>query len=274
MIYLQPHSGLANRLRVIISGLHFSDIVQQELTLIWKKDKSLFCDFTDLFEPNGKIILKKHNWKLKILNSLQNKTTLYKLFSKLFSIDFSLFDKDAKEFVWSTGTNNFDLSKLPEKVANFYFSTCHEFCFDTAYIKYLRPISAIQKSIDKNVTKFTNKTIGIHVRRTDHLDSIEESPLEFFIETIRNDLEKDSSLNYFLATDDESVETILKNLFPGKINCYQKDYARINIKGVQDAVVDLYSLANTCKIYGSYFSSFSDIAARIGNIPLEIIKKK
>ena len=121
MIYLQPHSGLANRIRVIISGLSFSNIVHQELVLIWKKDNSLSCDFTDIFEITDKIILKKYNWKIKLLNKVKNKRLVKSLVNRIFSIDFSLFDKDFKEFVWNGGSNNIDLNKLPLKVSNYYF---------------------------------------------------------------------------------------------------------------------------------------------------------
>ena len=274
MIYLQPHSGLANRIRVIVSGLSFSDIVKQELTLIWRKDNSVFCDFTDIFEKQDKIILKNYSWWIKILNAVKNKKIPKAIFNKIFSIDFSLFDKDFKEFVWSTGTDNINLSKIPPKVNNYYFFTCNEFHFDKAYLKYLQPVTAIQKDIDNNAAMFTNKTIGVHIRRADHDNSIKESPLECFVEIMRNDLQEDAAINYYVATDDKEVEIILKNLFPGKILTFAKDYSRTTVRGIQDAMVDLYSLSATCKIYGSYFSSFSDIASRIGNIPLQIIKKK
>ena len=273
MIYLQPHSGLANRFRVIISGLHFSDIVQQKLTVIWKKDHSLFSDFTDLFETDDKIILKKKNYKIRILNNVRN-TCFYKLLSTIFSIDFFLFDMDIRELVWSTGTNNINLSKLPKDGTNFYFYTCHEFYFDRQYLKHLRPVKAIRENISLNVKSFTNKTIGIHIRRTDHYKAIEVSPLENFIEKIRDDLAKDMNINYFLATDDMEVEKTLIGLFSNKIITYSKEYSRKNVKGMQDAVVDLYTLSATSKIYGSFNSSFSDMAARIGNIPLIIIVKK
>jgi hypothetical protein len=136
----------------------------------------------------------------------------------------------------------------------------------------LRPIKIIQENINKNVARFNSKTIGVHIRRTDHTESINGSPLKSFIDTIRTDLLKDSSLNYFLATDDKEVEITLKKIFPGNIITYEKVYSRMNVEGIQDAMVDLYSLASTTKIYGSYFSSFSDMAARIGNIQLEIIQ--
>jgi len=87
-------------------------------------------------------------------------------------------------------------------------------------------------------------------------------------------LSKDKDTTFYLATDDKEVEIILMELFPNKILTYEKEFSKTNVQGIQDAMVDLYSLSATYKIYGSYFSSFSDIAARIGNIPLEIIRKK
>jgi hypothetical protein len=42
-------------------------------------------------------------------------------------------------------------------------------------------------------------------------------------------------------------------------------------KGIQDAVVDMYCLAGCQKIIGSYFSSFSEVAAQINGIELNQI---
>ncbi len=273
MIYLQPHSGLANRIRVIVSGLNFSDKVKQPVILIWRKDDSLFSEFTDLFEPIDKMILKKYNRWAGILNGFQNRGLLNRIFCRIFSIDFCLFDRDLKEFVWSTGSNNINLSKIPKKVTHFYFHTCHEFYFDSAYLKFLQPTKTIRDNIESNIVRFNKKTIGVHIRRTDHFGSILESPLESFIEVMRKDIAEDKDINYFLATDDKEVEIILKELFKDKIIIYEKEYSRTSVKGIQDAVVDLYSLSATSKIYGSFFSSFSDVASRIGNIPLQIIKR-
>ena len=273
MIYIIPHSGLANRIRVIVSGLSFSHKVNHRLTIIWNKDKSLFCRFSDLFEKNEKIIVKKKSFILKLLIKAQNSLLIKKTIGKLYSIDFTLFDSNVKEFVWSTGSNFIDYKKLPFKVKNYFFSTCHEFHFGAAYLKFLSPVKSIQLEIDKNSARFTGKTIGVHIRRTDHLQSIVESPLLAFVAAMKLELMADPGINFYLATDDLKVETLLINKFPGKIISYKKDYSRATVKGIQDAVVDLYSLANTCKIYGSYFSSFSDIASKIGDIPLIVVRK-
>lgn len=250
----------------------FSDVVHQELILIWKKDKSLTCDFTDIFETNNKIILKNDGLKIGALDAIKNKGFIKPFIHKILAIDFSLFDKDFREYVWNTGSNNINFNKLPEKVRNYYFFTCHDFLFDRTYLKYLRPVKSIQDRIANNTAPFTSKTIGVHIRRTDHSSSINESPLESFIAAMRNDLSGDDEIQFYLSTDDGEVDVMFKKLFPGKILTYAKEFSRTSVRGVQDAMVDLYSLSATCKIYGSYFSSFSEIASTIGNIPLEVMK--
>lgn len=46
---------------------------------------------------------------------------------------------------------------------------------------------------------------------------------------------------------------------------------RDSLEGMIGAVVDLWSLSRTKKIWGSYYSSYSEMAAILGNINLEII---
>jgi hypothetical protein len=42
-------------------------------------------------------------------------------------------------------------------------------------------------------------------------------------------------------------------------------------QAARDAVVDLYCLAGCRKLLGSYYSTFTDTAAAIHGIPLEIV---
>ena len=273
MIFLQPHSGLANRLRVIVSALSFADKVNQELIIYWSKDSGLNCDFYDLYCKNKKLDVRSLDTKIRILDRVKNKGILKLLFHKLFKIDFSLFDDDFRKFVWSSNTDNIDMSLLPKKARNYYIKACNEFSFDAAYLKYFTPVKKVQDIIDKEVLRFPAKIIGVHIRRTDNDKSIEESPLNLFIERIKADLANDPDVHYFLATDDPFVERDLLKLFPSKILRSEKEFTRDSKEGIIGAMVDMYCLAATTKIYGSYWSSFSSLAARIGNIPLIVIKK-
>ena len=52
---------------------------------------------------------------------------------------------------------------------------------------------------------------------------------------------------------------------------FPKKHERTILERSIDSVVDLYSLAATKKIYGSYLSSYSEVAAQIGQVPLEVL---
>ena len=119
------------------------------------------------------------------------------------------------------------------------------------------------KSIEPQKLK---KSIGIHIRRTDNFWSIEHSPTELFIKMCHEEILRDPDIKFYLATDDKTVEHDFKQLFNDRICLYEKDeVVRSTKEGIFDAVVDLYNLSNCRIIYGTYKSSFSDIAARIGN---------
>jgi hypothetical protein len=86
-------------------------------------------------------------------------------------------------------------------------------------------------------------------------------------------LTADETTHFFLATDDVNVELELKLIFGDRIISPPKDLSRQTVAGIQAAVVDLFVLAGTGRILGSYWSSFSEVAAWIGDIPLVVIKK-
>ncbi|MEM9423654.1 MAG: hypothetical protein AAF975_02555, partial [Spirochaetota bacterium] len=100
------------------------------------------------------------------------------------------------------------------------------------------------------------------------------STIEKFIACMRSEIDKDSSVKFFLATDDLSVEIKLRQIFPGRIVSYpKKNFDRNNPIAIQDAVIDLYCLSNCRKLIGSYSSSFSEIASEINGIELIVAKE-
>ena len=273
MIFLQPHSGLANRLRVVVSALSFAEKVNQDLIIYWEKDSGLNCDFYELYSANKKLDVRRPDIKARILDRMKNKGVLKLLFNKLYKIDFSLFDNDFRKFVWNGNANQIDMSLISKNARNYYIKACNEFSFDPAYLQYLTPVTNVQNLINQEVQYFPDKIIGVHIRRTDNDKSVEESPIYLFVERMKKDLLADPDIHYFLATDDPSVEEELLKLFPSRILRSKKDFTRDTKQGIIGAMVDLYCLAATKKIYGSYWSSFSSLAAHIGNIPLLVIRK-
>ena len=277
MIYLYPTAGLANRIRVIISALALAEKRNDRVVIYWKKDETLNCDFHELFEDNELLNVKQYNWITRLLETGKTNKQIKKFFAKLvyriMGIGFNMNDTHFPNYVWSNPDYRLNIQDLP-KNTNIYISACNEFLFDNKFFEWLKPAKEIQFKIDQITNTFGRNIIGIHIRRSDNLRSIEESPLEVFKVAIYEEIAKNNSVSFFLATDSIEVEEELLKQFNGRITTYKKEYNRNTSQGIKDAMIDLYCLSATNKVYGSYWSSFSDIAARIGKIPLIIVKRQ
>lgn len=275
MIIIESLGGLANRMRVIASGLWLQKQTGQKLQLIWNLKNELNCPFDSLFYPINdlNVTSKKAIYKHIKANNQKNKYKKFLSFliNKSIGIDYCIKEKDFSDPIWLSKINllNFLLKKQ-----NIYIQTSQEFGENyTEFSKFI-PREEIQYLIDIQTAKFNNNTIGIHIRRSDNKLSIEKSPLNLFVDKLNYEIEKDENINFFLATDDFHTENELINIFGDKIISYKKELSRNSEKGIKDAVVDLYCLANTKFIYGSYWSSYSEIASRIGNIELVTLNKE
>jgi hypothetical protein len=271
VIYLVPHSGLANRLRAIVSGFSLAKEMNQPIKVIWKKDDGCNVDFYEIFQPVAGLELSQDNWETRCMKLARGKKLLRWL-PTLVGIDFFMFDENFKQYVWCNKSHIFNPGNIKKNARDIYINTCNDFYYQKEVMELFKPINEIQIIIESYTKKFSSKTIGIHIRRTDNLESIKYSPLELYIEEMKFDLSQDSEVDFFLATDDIETEKMLENLFPGKIITIKKELARGSKIGMVGAIVDLYCLAKCSRIYGSYYSSFSDIASRIGSIPLKILK--
>ena len=135
-----------------------------------------------------------------------------------------------------------------------------------------QPKNPLQQIIE---TYRLDNRIGVHVRRTDNKNAIAHSPTSSFIEQMNKELSKDPNVTFFLSTDEPAVEHKLQSEFPGKIVVHKKQSLdRNNPPAIQDAVIDLYSLANCRKLIGSYWSSFSHTASEINEIERVVIYKR
>ena len=274
MITLEPLGGLANKMRVIASGLWLMKVSNQELEVIWNLNEDLNCNFDVLFNQIQDVsIIQKRKKDFFVHHT--NHPDLYKRIkayfrNRLLGIGYCLKEGDFYDLI---SNNKIALDKIAKKNKNIYITTTQEFGDNYNNFKVFSPKESIQNSIDNQVSKFNKNTIGIHIRRTDNSKSILQSPTELFISKMEEELYKNPEVNFFLATDDTETEHQLLNRFGSKIIVYEKELDRNLEKGIIDAVVDMYCLSNTKYIYGSYWSSYSDIASRVGNIELKVLNK-
>jgi hypothetical protein len=275
-IIIQPRAGLANRMRLISSCLYLKHKFQAEMKMIWDVDSGLNARYEDLFELNQDILLldnwSKYRLIVKNKKLLSNKFAAVKLLSKgwnqlvskFIGVDYCLFDEDLKKGYAFVKT-------ILEKNDTVFFYSCEEFVDYQEGINSFTPIQSIQEKIQNNSEHFDENTVGIHIRRTDNISAIEKSPNYLFERKIEEYLRENATTNFFIATDDPSVEQYFKNKYPGNILAYAKTYGRDSVDGIVDALIELQLLAKTSVIFGSYWSSYSEMASRIGKIKLHIL---
>ena len=277
MITLLPNAGLCNRMRAIDSALALSQIDHHPLKIYWEKNSGLNCRFCDLFEPLPKelVALKEVNRKpyafynYKQVNNSVAREVLRRYQQRRF--DMTVYIEEMKGLI-QEGYNFEELKKyrsvLIETHSRFFYPQ------QGHMYQHFKPLSFILKRIDEISEPFSNNTVGVHIRRADHLKSIKDSPLDLFIQVMSKEVQMNEHTNFFVASDDQEVKTSLIKLFGNKVIMSTSQKSERNTKsGIIGAVIDLYVLSRTAKVFGSYGSSFSHTACHISDIEEIIVKE-
>lgn len=266
MITFIPVGGLANRMRSINAVASLANEFNQEpLRIFWFKDQGLNCLFKDLFEPITirNIQLKEASTIDQIIFDRPRTKNLHlpRIFQKVL-FDSCIYEQDSRDVC-------FDYLSWKQHTPRAYIASFTQFYPSKYPMKELfTPLPSIKKEIEAACTPFTSHTIGIHIRRSDHTAAIHKSPTEAFIMQMEKELEQHESVSFFIASDSEEDKQKLKKRFGNRIITLNHPTQRNSSEGIKNAVIDMYTLAGTQKIFGSFGSSYSEIAAQIGNCKL------
>ena len=249
MICIRTCSGLCNRLRTMASGLRLAREFGRHLNVFWRVDSDMNARFTDIFQAPQDMSVYESCPESLVSRVLFNPKNLFATMP------------DQRD--------RFLAKALAKKGRGLLMHTDWSNFYPTYDYSWLRLCPDMQVWITELQASFGAGLMGLHIRRTDNDMSIRYSPLSLFEDKIREELKRDPRQRFFLATDDEPTKRILREEFNDAILTREGVAARNMKNGVKDAVADLYLLANCTKLYGSYYSSFSETAAYIGRIPLE-----
>lgn len=269
MIHLFPTAGLCNRMRAIDSAIALSRQKNLKLKVYWEPYLYLNSPFDLLFESidEFELIPVKPN-ALNPLNT--NISDLYNSDVFVFNDNTKALDTSMLKNIGEDKDAFFDSLFLDYK--NLVIESFERFYPNDKKYEEFKPIKSLQKKIDNISESFDPNTIGIHVRRTDNIKAIQESPLYVFVSKIESEIESNPDSNFYLASDDLSVKSYLQQRFGERIKTNLNQATRTTIEGMQDAVIELYVLANTSKILGSYWSTYSRTSADIKGIPYIVVK--
>lgn len=248
-------------MRAIVGALSFARKMGNKVKVLWAMDSTLNAHFSELFEPLPCEVIECE------LDSLK-----YKMFFHWYKdMKRSMILDDAWISDIARG-KEYNIWKDKVEGRNLFLQTNLDILLDGAYsiFKAKEPVVRELNNVvcDKN-------TIGLHIRRTDNAKAIKYSPTHLFFEKVEEELKANPQTKFYLATDDPQEESAFVERFGSKILIYNKhSLDRNNPLAIKDALIDLYNLSHCQKIYGSYWSSFSDTAALWSGIEKIELKEK
>ena len=259
MITLEPIGGLGNRMRVLDSGIALSRFTGCELHIVWTVRNQMPCRFEELFEVPAAFTSLRQVRDPHFLRWLRlcRARAAYARFIDI---------PEARQLV-AAGESFVALANTPGVMIRTY----DRFFPNATPYTDLVPASPIRQALER-YRELLPRMVGVHIRRQDNRQSIAISPTGQFLKKMRAELELDPATEFFLATDDLREESLLRREFGARVHTHPKQSVRRGARrSALDAVVDLYCLAGCRKLLGSFYSSFTDTAAAIRGIPLEIV---
>ena len=249
-VIVVPRLGLANRMRAVISSKIMADSLDRKLRVMWRETEDNNCSFDELFEPTVELVDAGYMTGKDYVK--YNDAAI----------------RDAKNII--RGAQDIEQNQ------GILLETCFEFRLDgidfteykRRFTQELNGLFIPNSDIRSRLVMMPKNTVGVHIRRGDNSNSIEFSTDKDFMNEMDTILEEDPDTYFFVATDSKETKDTFRARYGAKIITRDIDYERDNSSGIKDALVDILQLSQTRMILGSYWSSFSDIAARYNNIPL------
>lgn len=246
-LVLQVCAGMANRLRALVSGICLAEDLKKKLHVIWPANEpSCMARFSDLFDPAS-----LPAWVKVDLGPLEGDHVMV------------LSPEDMTNYINSSSTT-------PIKSYGWF----HQTDLPRFYARFmaLRPAYSVQHELAKlaPLKHRPEHLVGVHIRRGDHEKSKQVSTLDVFIQAMNN---QPASTHFLVATDSSKERQELIKIFgQERLTFPANALSRMTLRGMQDALLDFLALSQTDKILGSYASSFSEMAAIYGRIPLIVVK--
>ena len=278
MIDLVALFGLGHRLRSIASAYTLAENEGHDLRVFWPiNERGVNVAFESLFVPPGNVNVVNIQPtgplmdRAKYFLLLEGRSHGVKTFKKL--VRWPFYDE---QLTTLETKNNFEsVKKYVSKNNNIYVSTCYQLCnvSSSKYQELFTPVEEIQNKVKKNQGMIDERTIGIHIRRGDHERAKRRSPVSEFKRVIERELDLNPKAKFYLATDSMNLKEEFKKEFASSMITSSIHISRNTTNGIKDAMVDMFLLSKTSKIYASRLSSFSFVASEIGKVTLVRVTK-
>lgn len=259
------HTGLSNRINVLISGLALAEASGREFRMLWPRTPACGATFGELFA---------NDWPVDEIDA-QALADLPYGWSRHNPAPPDLLAAIADVLVLGSHHILVRPDLYPGHAA--LVAPC------LTYFHQLQPVAAIDTTIRAFSDRYFRPTmIGLHLRRGDFVtirpDILGNTAVA--LTAVENALQQFPEAGIFLATDDGAPDLLLRHaqmegVCESIARCFgarvvwttPRSLARHTPEAVQDGLVDLYLLRQTDYLIGSVGSAFSRLAVYGRNVP-------
>jgi hypothetical protein len=266
------YGGLSNRLRVLLSGVALAEATGRRFTMLWPVRPVSGAPFHDLFE---------NDWNVITQNPPPPRETWLPALDANLGRDWVDFTASTQaDIAVSSPTWLIDPAIWPHHAP--LWQRCGEL------FEQLRPVPSVRDRVAAfQLDHFRPDMLGVHLRRGEFVRKFPFSARNTrpAIAAIRRFLKQYPDAGVYLSTDDgapdpfsgrvlyEGVREKLRAEFGDRVVwAEQRTLENGAVAGVQDALVDLLLLRSTNAVVGTWFSSFSEMAAFGRGVPLVYCK--
>lgn len=272
-LVLYPFGGLANRLRVLLSGLALAEIYGLKTKIYWIERDELKCPYYSLLKQieGVEVVSTTTNsfWKFVMgygrrayfSPSILGHTIITDKFIRQ-NFETGYFDIKGEEF---------EKYFVEVKSKNNIIITCGKFFnYGNDQLQKLMPADAVSEITDSFIKENElDKYVAYHIRYTDNQLSMDNSPLHLFERSIEDQIAKGQKI--VICTDSTFITERFSKIYGSQLLYPPAVKDRLSEKGMQSAFAELILLSKAEVIYGSYGSTFSLTASEIGCNALHLI---
>ena len=287
-LFIEVRNGLGNRLRSLASAFNIAVGSNRNLVLIWETNEhceATVADLYDLFKLTG--LVDRNNILFQLIEDKRNAnlppiTTFIKESENVSVYDY-MQESEKNKYIDDTVNNDIYIISACSLVN--HYTTWQKEC---DFLKSMVPSITVENQVNNFVKILAEKKIkiedciGVHIRMSQPGKSYENtsdyteiakqsidkwraaSNWNIFLKEIKSILRSNPSQKFFLCCDNETAyEELLKRL-PDVFVFTKKVVFDRSVEQVQNALVDLILLSKTKEILGSNWSTFTEIANRLG----------
>lgn len=210
-IIINPASGLANRMRAIVSASNLAQDLNVACEILWPVDKDCHARFEDLFEKPDGVTQIRNVGKLKdlLIYDLPRRMNLRLTRYSRHLTGESVFLNDTEQVGHAFSDRDQLISILANNTGAARIRTTQKIyrANSSDYRQTFHPSAQVTNFVDLLTEKFNGNVIGLHIRRTDNEEAIAKSPTYLFIDQCDRELDEDPDIRFYLASDDETIKS-------------------------------------------------------------------